>query len=135
MEQMSVIHLWIGKTEKEEDEYLKYFELDYSTEGDFDDPDYIVYQFCQDIGEKWYDEDFIGIIPLFDEELSIKDILKQVPIANEDIGNVVSKAEELGVFSGNAVFYLTDSEVEIPKPYKVSYNDLSYIGKFRSSLK
>jgi hypothetical protein len=134
MEQMSVIHLWIGKTEKEEDEYLKYYELDYSTEGDFDDPDYIVCQFCQDIGEKWYDEDFIGIIPLFDEELSIKDILKQVPIANEDIGNVVSKAEE-GIFSGNAVFYLTDSEVEIPKPYKVSYNDLSYIGKFRSSLK
>lgn len=132
---MSIIHLWIGKTDKEEDEYLKYFELDYSTEGDFDDPEYEVCQFCKDIGEKWYDEDFIGIIPLFNNELSIKEILKQVPIANEEIKNVVSKAEGLGVLSGNAVFYLTDSEVELPKPYKSNYNDLRYIGKFKSSLK
>lgn len=135
MKQMSVIHVWIGKTDKEEDEYLKYFELDYSTEGDFDDPEYVVCQFCKDIGEKWYDEDFIGIIPLFEEELSVKDILKQVPIANEEIENVVSKAEELGVLSGNAVFYLTDSEIELPKPFKATYNNLMYIGKFNSSLK
>lgn len=37
---MSIIHIWIGTTHKTEEEYLKYFELDYSTEGDFDDPDY-----------------------------------------------------------------------------------------------
>jgi Immunity protein 22 len=135
MKQMSEIHLWIGKTKKEEEEYLKYFELDYSTEGDFNDPNYIVCQFCKDIGEKWYDEDFMGIIPIFDEELVIKDILKQVPISNDEIDNVVSKAESLGVFLGNAVFYLTDADIDLPEPYKNNYNDLKYIGKFASSMK
>ena len=40
MSNMSKIHIWIGTTKKKEEDYLKYFELDYSTEGDFDDNDY-----------------------------------------------------------------------------------------------
>ncbi len=29
---------------------MRYFELDYSTEGDIDDPDYNVCGFCRDLG-------------------------------------------------------------------------------------
>ena len=33
---------------------------------DFDDPDYKLCPFCKDINQRWYDEDLIGIIPLFE---------------------------------------------------------------------
>lgn len=134
MSQMSKIHIWIGYTNKSEEDYLKYFELDYSTEGDFDDPDYKVCDFCKDINEKWYNEDFIGIIPLFKEEISVNELLKNIPIAHKEIEKVILKCEDSGIEKGNAIFYLTDSEIIVPKPYKNSYNDLKYIGEFDSSL-
>ncbi|WP_275389799.1 immunity 22 family protein, partial [Xenorhabdus bovienii] len=68
------VHLWIGNNFSSEDEYMKYFELDYSVEGNFDDPNYKLCQFCKDIGLQWYDEDFIGIIPRRDESVSIDEI-------------------------------------------------------------
>lgn len=134
MNRMSRIHIWMGTTQKSEEDYLQYFELDYSTEGDFEDPKYRICQFCKDIGEKWYDEDFIGIIPVFEQEVSVREILQEVPIAEDEMEKVISKCNELDMQTANAVFYLTDAEVEIPKPYKDSYNGLKYIGKFESSL-
>lgn len=134
MERMSKIHIWIGNTKKSEEEYYKYFELDYSTEGDFDDPNYKVCQFCQDIGEKWYDEDFIGIIPLFEEPVEIRTLLDSISLKPESYQPVIDKCTELGITTANAVFYLTDAEIQIPKPYKKSYNDLVYIGLFDSSM-
>jgi hypothetical protein len=133
IERMKKVHIWIGKNSLSEEEYEKYFELDYS-EGDFEDPDYQICQFCQDIGEVLYDEDFIGIIPIFDQVVSIREILQEVPIAENDIEKAISKCNELEMKTANAVFYLTDSQVEVPKPYKNSYNGLKYIGIFESCL-
>jgi hypothetical protein len=134
LERMKKVHIWIGKTSLNEEEYGKYFELDYSTEGDFDSPDYKICQFCKDIGEIWYDEDFIGIIPLFEQEVSIREILQEVTIAEKDIEKVISKCDKLGLKAANAVFYLTDAEIKVAKPYKDSYNGLKYIGLFDSDL-
>ena len=134
IERMKKVHIWIGKNSLNEEDYEKYFELDCSTEGDFEDPDYRICQFCKDIGEVWYDEDFIGIIPIFDQAVSIREILQEVPIAETDIEKVTSKCDELEMKTANAVFYLTDSQVEVPRPYKDSYNGLKYIGVFGSCL-
>ncbi len=134
VKRMKKVHIWIGTTSLSEEDYQKYFELDYSTEGDFDDPDYKVCGFCKDIGKVWYDEDFIAIIPLFEQEISIKEILKEVTIDENDIEKVIAKCNELGIKKANAVFYLTDAEIEVPKPYKDSYNGLKYIGIFDSDL-
>ncbi|KAB0866820.1 hypothetical protein FZH98_10915 [Cronobacter sakazakii] len=46
------VHLWIGNNFSSEDDYMRYFELDYSTDGDTDDPDYNVCGFCRDLGIK-----------------------------------------------------------------------------------
>ena len=34
------VHLWIGTSNLEEADYLECFKLEYSTEGDFEDPSY-----------------------------------------------------------------------------------------------
>lgn len=135
MSEMSKIHIWIGHTNKDEDSYDEYFELDYSTEGDFDDPDYKPCQFCIDIGKKWYNEDFLGNIPLFDEDVEITKLLGQTVLAKDEVANVISKCNNLGIEEANAVFYYTDSELNIQEPYQENYNDLKYIGMFNSSLK
>jgi hypothetical protein len=131
---MSKIHIWIGTTNQTEEEYLKYFELDYSTEGDFEDPKYKLCQFCKDIDTKWYDEDLIGIIPVFNKEISILDLLKEIPLNDSEINNALSVCEKTNLINANAIFYFTDSEMTIKQPYKESYNGLKYIGMFNSSL-
>ena len=104
---MSIIHIWIGTTHKTEEEYLKYFELDYSTEGDFDDPDYKLCPFCKDINQRWYDEDLIGIIPLFGDEYPILQLLETIPIDKNEIEKVIeyynyekNKIRKIIIFSG-----------------------------------
>lgn len=129
-ERMSKVHLWIGVTQKTEEEYLEYFKLDYSTGGDFDDPNYQVCGFCIDIGEKWYDEDFIGIIPLYEEEVSIKEIIEEAAIDPKESENVILECERLGLKKANAILWYSDAEIEITQPHKDSYNDLKYIGMF-----
>ena len=57
------VHVWIGSNHESGSDYLQHFSLDYSTDGDFNDPSYQVCDFCKMIDMKWYDEDFIGIIP------------------------------------------------------------------------
>ena len=131
---MSKIHIWIGITKKEEENYLQYFELDYSTEGDFECPEYKPCQFCKDIGEKWYDEDFIGIIPVLEENVPIIELLEEIPIEENEIEKVLSICKEMGLSMANAIFYYTDAELIIQKPYKDNYNDLKYVGVFNSSL-
>lgn len=133
---MSKIHIWIGTTTKTEEEYLKYFELDYSTEGDFDDPDYKECQFCKDISEKWYDEDMIGIMPISKDCQPIAVLLKEIEplLQKSEIAAINDKCKSLGLNHGNAIFYYTDSDLVINNPYKENYNDLKYIGIYNSSL-
>ncbi len=58
VERFNSVHLWLGVNFTEEEDYMKYFEIDYSSDYEIDDPQYPVCQFCTDIGERWYDEDF-----------------------------------------------------------------------------
>ena len=134
MEKYKKMHIWIGNSDIPENEYLHYFQLDYSTEGDFEDTEYKLCQFCKDIGTKWYDEDFIGIIPVLKKSVPIIEILKEIPINQNEIEKVISVCTEMELSIVNAVFYYIDSELILQKPYKNNYNNLKYIGLFDSYL-
>lgn len=129
--QENKVHLWIGTVHKTEKEYSKYFELDSSTEGDFDDPNYKVCEFCKDVGLKWYDHDFIGIIPLFEDEVDLDVILEEAAIDEEEWSKVKKICKNLGIDKANAIFWYQDPDLDIKKPYKDNYNGLKYIGLFQ----
>ena len=120
---MKKVHIWIGTTSKNEDEFDRYF-----------DQNNDLCQFCKDAGIEQYDEDFIGIIPVFESETDICDILAEVPIDEKCIDLAVSNSTKLGIEKANAVFYLTDSSVSIEGYEDKLYNDLKYIGMFDSDL-
>jgi len=123
LQRMKKIHIWIGTTSKSEEEFEKYF-----------DQDNEISEFALDIGIEEYDEDFIGIIPIFSKTESIDTLLKEIPLKQHLYDTVVNKCKELGIINGNAILYLTDSQVEVALPFKNKYNDLKYIGIFESSL-
>lgn len=91
------VNLWIGNNFSSEDDYIRYFELDYSTDGDIDDPDYKICGFCKELGIKWYDEDFIGIIPRENKEVSIDDFLEAVAVDEGEKENVKTKCNASGI--------------------------------------
>ncbi len=127
MSYLDNIFLWLGNINLKEDEFNEYFKLDYSVEGDFDDPNYKLCGFCRDIEEKWYDEDFIGYIK-YEKEMPILDLLTDVPIAKEDKHKVIEKAAQTGLTLVNAVYWYSG---EISEPDKdKSYNGLKYLGEF-----
>lgn len=123
-ERMKKIHIWIGTTKKNEEEYEKYF-----------DQEIQLSKFSQDIGlDTDYDEDFIGIIPLLSKEEPVGEILKEeTPIHPSEIPLAVEKCIAFEINNANAVFYLTDSTIKINN-IGGKYNDLTYIGIFNSSL-
>jgi hypothetical protein len=127
------VYVWIGTTDKNEEEYYKYFEL--NCEYELDDPNYQVCGFCKDIGEKWYDEDFAFFPPPLEEEVSITELLEDSIVFDKE--NVVKKCNELGIKKANAMFgYATPDDftekgcLHVTAPYKENYNGLRYIGKF-----
>jgi hypothetical protein len=122
------VHLWIGTTFKPDEEYQAYFELD--LENDIGSPNYIVCQFCKDIGEDWYDEDFIGIIPRLDEEVDLDEILVEAAVEEKELKKVKKICADYGIEKANAIFWHADGNLVIPKPYKDEYNGLKYIGLF-----
>ncbi len=91
------VHIWIENNFSSADDYIRYFELDYSTDGDIDDPDYQVCGFCKELGIKWYDEDFIGIIPRENKEVSIDDFLEAVAVDEGEKENVKTKCNASGI--------------------------------------
>jgi hypothetical protein len=125
------VHLWVGTNFEPDAEYNKYFELDYSAE--LDEPAYKVCGFCKDLGIRWYDEDFIGIIPRSDKELTLDEILKESAIDPAELENVKAECENLGIKRANAIFWYSDGGVSVPHPYKASYNGLRYIGLFQGN--
>ncbi|MBD2802467.1 immunity 22 family protein [Xenorhabdus sp. M] len=124
------VHLWVGSNFSFEDEYMKYFELDYSTEGDFDDPNYRLCQFCQDVGQQWYDEDFIGVTPRHYKNVSIDEVLVDAAVDRREFQSIKEICNRLGMNEANAIFWYQDSELIINEPYKEQYNGLKYIGLF-----
>lgn len=133
MSEMSKVHIWIGTTDKGEEEFGKYFELDYATEGDFDDPAYQVCGFCKDLGAKWYDEDFLGV-GMFDNAVEVKELLYETVIkVPEAYDAAYNKCLELGITEGNMVFYYTDANLVVADTTK-KYNGLHYLGMYDSEL-
>ncbi len=125
------VHVWIGSNFAPETEYTDYFKLDYSVEGDFDDPSYKLCGFCKDIGTLWYDEDFIGIIPRCDNEVSLDEILVEAAVDQDELPLVKKGCEALGIKNANAIFWYQDADLLIKQPIKDHYNGLKYIGLFK----
>lgn len=128
---MSKIHIWIGVSAKSPEDFDKYFELD-SSSATIDSPDYKVCQFCTDIEEKSYDDDFIAIYKT-DDIVKLSIALDELPVDEEEYQKICRECEGLGYTEVNALFYYTDSELVIKDRAK-KYNDLTYIGCFDSNL-
>ena len=122
LERMKKIHIWIGFFSKGENEYAQYFNQE--------EPPC---QFCKDIDCEEYDEDFIGIIPLFEEKVGVEQLLDEVPIDENEIPKVIEKCKAMNISVGNAIFYMTDASIIIENTEK-KYNELKYIGIYDSSL-
>lgn len=127
------VYIWIGTTYKSETEYYEYYKLDYTYE--LDDQDYRVCEFCKDVGEKWYDEDFIFLQTPLEKEVNIIDLLEDTIVLDKE--HVIQKCNELGIKKANAIFgYATPDDhykegcLYLSHPYKDSYNGLKYIGRF-----
>ena len=71
----------------------------------------------------------------FADNQPISLLLEEIPLQKSEIDEVVNKCNSIGLSYGNAIFYYTDSELIINKPYKENYNDLKYIGVYDSTLK
>jgi hypothetical protein len=124
------IHLWIGSNFFAENEYLKYFEIDHSTDGDFYNPSYNICGFCKDIGEVWYDEDFIGIIPRKEKNIPVPDLLADAAVDSSEYSTIIDKCLGLGMTEANALIWYQDEKLILSVPYQDSYNGLKYIGVF-----
>lgn len=125
------VHLWVGVNFDSESDYKKYFELDYSV--DLDDPEYKVCRFCKDLGLRWYDEDFIGIIPRSTTEVSLDEILEESSVDPGELERVKVECMRQGITKANAIFWYSDGGVAVPRPYQESYNGLKYIGLFEGN--
>lgn len=130
---MSKVHIWAGINHDDTDVFEKYFELDYSDPDlDIDDPKYNVCQFCKDIGERWYDEDLIGVFRT--EELrNIKEFLGELSVSSEVGIEIQDTCIEKGFESINSMFYYMEPELVISDLNKF-YNKLIYIGVFDTDL-
>lgn len=124
------VHVWIGTNFSSEEEYMEYFELDYSVEGDFNNPNYRQCAFCKDIGIQWYDDDFIGMIPRHKQEVSLDEILLDAAVDQDELSLVKSECDNLGIKKANAIFWYQDPNLVIKRPIKDQYNWLKYIGLF-----
>jgi hypothetical protein len=122
LERMKKIHIWTGYFSGNGDEFENYFNQEIPP-----------CQFCTDIDMDEYDEDYIGIIPLFEEKVGVQYLLDKVPVDVDDISKVLEACKNKGIKEDNAIFYLTDSSVSIKNSEK-DYNELKYLGLYNSSL-
>lgn len=127
-ERYQKIHVWVGSNFSSDAEYAAYFELDYSTE--LDDPAYRVCGFCRDIGIRWYDEDFIGIIQRWPQAVGLDEVLTASSVDSSDLPRLRALCVEKGIQRANAIFWYSDGGTVVSEPTKSSYNGLTYIGLF-----
>lgn len=124
------VHLWIGSNFSTDEQYMQYFEIDYSTGGDFEDPSYKPCGFCKDIGVDWYDEDFIGIIDRKPKDVELDELLVDAAVDESQKPLIKKKCSDLGIKKANAILWYQDEELVLKKPLKENYNGLKYIGIF-----
>lgn len=130
---MSKCHVWVGINNADDETFEKYFELDYDApDMDIDDPLYKVCQFCLDINEKWYDEDYIGVYKE-DDMVGVRVLLEELPVSQETLLEIQDICIKKGLENVNAMFYYMDSEIDVADINKL-YNQLTYIGKFDANL-
>jgi len=131
IERYEKIHVWVGSNFESEADYLKYFELDYSV--DIDNPAYKVCGFCKDVGIRWYDEDFIGIIPRKSQEVNLDEIVKESSVDPSELERLKAGCVSNGINKANAIFWYSDGGVIVSEPLKSNYNGLKYIGLFEGN--
>ncbi|AUQ24223.1 immunity 22 family protein [Dickeya zeae] len=125
----NIVHIWVGSNFQSEEKYMDYFELDYSVEGDFSNQNYKLCGFCRDVGIEWYDEDFIGIIPRHDEDVSLDELLIDAAVDRSELSELKKKCKDLGIEKANAIFWYQDPSVVVNG--EADYNGLKYIGSFK----
>ncbi|MBP2619539.1 immunity 22 family protein [Chryseobacterium jejuense] len=124
---MSLIHVWIGKTDKSLEEFEEYFDLDSFYESE-EGEDFERCGFCKEVTfSESYGEDFIGL-DYKEDPTSLEDILDEIP-SSKIIPLIVDKCNALNITEANAMFYYRDAELPKPEIGK-KYNDLYYVGEF-----
>lgn len=130
---MSKVHVWVGINNSDDEAFESYFELDYDNpDMDIDDSIYKVCQFCLDINEKWYDEDFIGVYKE-DSMVNVRVLLEELSVSQDTMEVIQNICIKKGLENVNAMFYYMDPEIEVTDKNKL-YNELHYIGKFDTNL-
>lgn len=128
LEHYDKVHVWVGTNFSFEEEYLSYFELDYSV--NIDDPKYQICGFCKDIGISWYDEDFMGIMPRKPDEVSLDELLVDSAVDRDRLPDLKAQCMELGIVRANAILWYSDGSVEVSDIPGKLYNGLQYIGLY-----
>ncbi|WP_285398391.1 immunity 22 family protein [Lysinibacillus sp. fls2-241-R2A-57] len=124
----SKVHIWVGNNF--EKDYEEYFELDYREDVEIGDLDYKICSFCKDIGEVFYDEDWIGYTQ-HSQEIDLDILINQgeLSVMEETITKIREICIKKGVEKANAVFWYYDGGIMIKDKEKL-YNKLTYIGMF-----
>lgn len=128
-------HLWIGSSSQSTKKYNEYFIQDESIDA-LESENYIPCQFCKDVGIDWYNEDFIGYPKPRKNEIPVEELISEaIGISEEYMLPIIEKCKELNLITANALFWYQASDLSylenLSKPYKDSYNQLRYIGKFK----
>jgi hypothetical protein len=113
---MDKIYLWIGFTNKTEEEYWNYFQ---SEDG--------ISRFCLDVGLEWFDQDFMGYYYNKDSH-EIKTAIENTP-ESALYDSMLQACREKGIQQANAMFYYTGDDIEAIDENK-KYNDLTFVGVF-----
>jgi len=126
----SKVHVWIGTNDDED--YDSYFELDDDNDLDIDDPNYKVCQFCKDINEKWYDEDWIGVYQN-SELVDVRILLEEFSVDDGILSEIENICHKKNIVKANAMFFYMNSDIVISDKDKL-YNKLIYLGMFDTNL-
>ena len=129
---MSKVHIWLGINESDDETFEEYFELDYNTDVEMDDPEYEACQFCVDIKTEWYDEDMIGVYKI-DHLISVEEALEEIPVSKETLLEINTICVGKGIENVNAMFFYTDADLKITDTDKL-FNGLVYLGGFETTI-